>query len=553
MKIFKSITAVLLIICVVFVSSSCGSSNDEQNTETEQTEYSTPASFVNKTETVYVNLSNTGKVTKTIVSDWIHTTEPNVYVDDVTNLSSIVNVKDDVVPIVDGQNLRWNMNTTDLYYQGRSDAPLPVDFSITYKLDGEDITAHKLLGQSGRVEINLEVKNKDSYNVKVNGSNVTMYNPFVLVGGVALNEAKFQNISVKNGKTIGSGNLQYAVLAGFPGIKDSLGLSTPENGDSSYSFDDTYSITADVTDFELGNLMFAVIPISSLDIGLNGIASSMDDVRANLSKLQSVQKSLQSINANDLISSLSSGDKLNQLTSLISQASTLYESNKALLSLIDKYTTTENMQAIQGVTDYISSADFAGLESALEVIQSFLGSDYDLSQIKSGINVLKKLSDELNQPDVQKAIQNLPNTVATLNALQKAVNENKALFDALQSLPSSSSLQSISSTLSGLEGSIATNSLSSFGVLSGNSDVVAAKMTAWFELGKTYNIFTKKSDSATSKVSFVFKVNSIKTKKMSDEAEDVEVEEADETETKKESGGIIDWFKNLFKKENSGD
>ncbi|MBP9988393.1 MAG: hypothetical protein KBT46_02730, partial [Ruminococcus sp.] len=83
MKKSKRIISALL-IPVFLILCSCDYSADEVEEETKQPNYTTEASFVNKSETVYVNLSNTGKVTKTIVSDWLHTNEPEVYVDDIT-------------------------------------------------------------------------------------------------------------------------------------------------------------------------------------------------------------------------------------------------------------------------------------------------------------------------------------------------------------------------------------------------------------------------------------------------------------------------------------
>lgn len=549
MKKIKRIVSALMIPVFLVLCSCDLFTDDAEEQETEQETYSTEASFVSKSETVYVNLSNTGKVNKTIVSDWIHTNEPEVYVDDITNLTSVTNVKDDVKPIVDGQKIRWNMNTTDLYYQGKTTAKLPVDFSIKYKLDGKDISANDLLGKSGNVQINITIKNNDAHNVKVNGATIKMYNPLVVVGGVMLSESKFQNIKVKNGKTIGSGSTQYAVLTGFPGIKDSLGLTVPKDADSSYSFDDTYLISADVTDFDLGNLMFAAIPISSLDIGLNGIANSMDDVRSNLAKLQSVQKSLQAANVNDLVGALSNNsNKLSSLTSLISQASSLYQNNKPLLDVIDKYTTPDNLQAIQTLTDYISSADFAGLESSISALQSIFGSDFDTSGIQNGMNLLKQLSDDLNRPDVKKAIDNLPNTVSTLSQLQTAVNENRQLITALQSLSNSSALQSIGGTLSSVEGSLAADSLSSFGVFSGDPDVITAKMTGWLQLGKTYTIFTKKAESVSSNVVFIFKANSIKSHSNNEGVVEDETDDSSNNSEEKQNG-FFEKIKGIFKKD----
>lgn len=541
---FKRIIALLLTVLLLTLCSCSGKIEPEYNDEVKnnQVKYTTPAGLAKKTETVYVNLDNNGNATQTIVSDWIHTTQSQVYVNDVTNLSQIENIKDDSVPDVSGQNLRWYMDTTDLYYQGKTDAEVPLKFQLSYTLDGNPVAPEELVGKSGHVEITVKMINTDDYIVKVNGRDVVMYNPMVVVGGLSLSEAKFQNISVKNGKTMGNGSSQLVILAGFPGINESLGLTeiSQNNADMQYSFDDTFVVSADTVDFEIGNFMFAAIPINSLDIGLNSISSSMDDVRANLSKLQSVQQSLQRIDADKLLNTLTSNpNKLNELSSLIGQASTLYDENKALIDVLNNFATPQNMETLQVLTDYISSADFAGLEEALKVLNTFFGDDESSAKIQQGLALLQKMSEDLSDPEVKKSIDNLPQTVSTLSALQKAMDENRDLIAALQTLADSDVFSSIDSALAGVEGSLAAGSLSQFATITGDADEITAKMTAWIELGKRYTIFTRKTDNMSSSVMFVYKVESLKTTTDS-------VENYTEQIESEESTGLKAFFKKFF-------
>lgn len=543
MKVFKRIASLILVAVMLFLCS-CSNIEEPESTvpmETNQVKYSTPAGLVKKSETVYVNLDNYGKATQTIVSDWIHTTQSQVYVDDITNLSQIENIKDDSVPDVSGQNLRWYMDTTDLYYQGTSTAPLPLEFEFTYFLNGTSVSAEELVGKSGHVEIVVKMKNTKSETVKVNGREMVMYTPMIVVGGVALSENKFQNISVMNGKTVGNGNTQFAVLVGFPGINESLGLTdiTQSTGtDIQYSFNDSFVISADVSEFEIGNFMFSALPIASLDIGLNSISTSMDDVRENLSKLSTIQQSLQSIDADQLLTTLTSNpNKISELSDLVGRAASLYDENKALLDFLDNFATPQNMQTIQMLTDYISSADFDGLEDALGVINSIFGDEASATKIQEGLDLLRQMSEDLNDPQVQKAIKNLPQTVATLSELQKAVDENRDLIDALQILAQSDALSTIESAISSFEGSLAAGGISQFANITGDADEITAKMTAWIELGKRYTIFTSKSSNMTSSVMFVYKVDSLKPSVNST------VDEKNEPEAEESSG-----LEALFKK-----
>ena len=546
MRKIKRIICILLSVALLFLCACSEGTEETEQEEANTVKYSTPAASVKKTETVYVNLDNTGAKKSIKVSDWLHVPQGGVYVDDVTNLTSIVNVKDDSKPEVSGQKLRWHLGTTDLYYQGDYNGNLPLEFDITYTLNGQPISAKDIAGKSGKAAITVKMKNVDASTVRVNGVNMTMYNPMVVVGGISLNETKFQNISVENGRLVGNGNTQYAVLAGFPGINESLGLSKIQsNGSSDYTFNDTFVISADVTNFEIGNFMFSAIPIASLDIGLNDISSTVDTLRSNLQKLQNVQKSLQQIDASNLLNTLSSNpDKLNNLSSLVEQASSLYDQNKALINVLNKYTTTENLAAIQVLVEYIRTADFDGLEDALNVINSIFGDDANQETINKGLELLRQMSSDLNDPEVQKAIENLPKTVNTLSELQKAVEENKDLINVLKSLSETNALSSIDSTLSSLKGSIATDSLSSLSGVDANE--LSAKMTAWLELGKAYTIFTKKTQTMTSSVMFVYKTDSVRVSSVNDDEED-NAEAATENEAE-ESSGLKGLFNKIFKK-----
>lgn len=541
----RRIICILLSMTMLFLCACSDSDSDDTEEEAQTVKYSVPASSAKKSETVYVNLDNTGTQKSVKVSDWIHVPQGGVYVDDVTNLTSIVNVKDDSKPEINGQTLRWHLGTTDLYYQGDYSGKLPLEFKITYSLDGQEYSPSEIAGKSGKLKITIKMNNVDSYTVKVNGVNMTMYNPMLVVGGVSLSENKFQNITVENGRIVGNGNTQYAVLAGFPGINESLGLSKLQSsGDSSYKFNDTFVISADVTNFEIGNFMFSALPIASLDIGLNNISDSVDSIRSNLQKLQNVQRSLQEIDASKLLNTLSSNpDKINNLSSLVTQASTLYDENEALINVLNKYTTAENTATIQVLVEYITTADFDGLEDALKVINSIFGDEASQETINRGIELLKEMSSDLSDPQVKKAIDNLPNTVSTLASLQKAVEENKDLINALKALSDTNALSSIDATLSSLKGSIATDSLSSLADVDANE--LSAKMTAWLELGKSYTIFTKKVSTMSSSVMFVYKVDSVRIGYSNDDTDETNTEEATQSE---KTSGIKGFFYKIFKK-----
>ena len=138
-KTIQKAVAVLLVGSIVLLSGctsktkdtvAAGTSSDEVSAT--QVSYNTKATDVKKNETVYVTLDNYGNVKNTTVTDWLHTDTAETYIEDVSDLTDISNIKSDVDPVTKDGNLIWNMPTTDLYYRGKTDKTLPVSISIQY-------------------------------------------------------------------------------------------------------------------------------------------------------------------------------------------------------------------------------------------------------------------------------------------------------------------------------------------------------------------------------------------------------------------------------------
>ena len=122
-----------------------------------------------KDETVYVLAGSDGSVKKIIVSDWIKNMEGDVSIADKSTLNDLEIVKGDSSYVMNQNNmLTWDAERSDVYYQGSSKKALPVDMSVTYKLDGKVIPASELAGKSGIVTIRFDYKNNQYETVLIN-------------------------------------------------------------------------------------------------------------------------------------------------------------------------------------------------------------------------------------------------------------------------------------------------------------------------------------------------------------------------------------------------
>ena len=290
----KRIIALLLAAMMLLCTACSGKGDDTTTTNDGQDEYIQPsydtaAGSVTKTETVYVNLKANGDVSKVSVSDWLHTDKNEVYVDDMSDLENITNVKSKVTPVTDGEKLRWNMPDTDLYYSGTTDRELPISVQLKYYLDGKEIKPEDLAGKSGEVKIDIKMINNASKDGFVNGKKHKVYLPMLVVGGMVLPEGTFSGVTVKNGQSIGDGSKEIVVFTGMPGFSESLGFSEKDLGDlGGLVIGSEASVTATVENFSLGNLYFAALPIASLNLDL-AAPETVDDLKSTLAALKTFQ------------------------------------------------------------------------------------------------------------------------------------------------------------------------------------------------------------------------------------------------------------------------
>ena len=222
-------------------------------------------------ENVYVYARTDGSVRKIVSSDWTKTLD----VDEYTNFQT-------------------------------DDKKLPIDMKVSYKLDGEDISAKDLAGKKGRVTIRYEYTNKE----KVSG----YYVPYAVISGLILDNNHFTNVETKNAKLINDGT--RTIIAGImlPGMQENLGISN-----STFEIPSSFEVSADATDFELGmavsiatNEVFKDLDLSSVD--------SLDQLTASINKMSDAMSQLVS----------GSSDLADGINTLYEKVKNLPESTMAL-------------------------------------------------------------------------------------------------------------------------------------------------------------------------------------------------------------------------------
>ena len=248
-----------------------------------------------KEETVYVIADANGKSKKVIVSEWLKNQKGSDTLKDQSNLKDVKNVKGDQdFTKGSGDELTWNAGGSDIYYQGTSDKQLPVDVTITYKLNGKTVSAKELDGASGKLTIEFTYKNNTGKTQKVNGKNVTIYQPFLMVSGLLVDNDKMSNVEVTNGKVINSGDKTVVVGMALPGLEESLGLADLTDSDGKKIDIDVpqkVTIKADVSDFSLLTTVTLAENSALEELNLDDV-DSVDDLKDSLKKLGDSSKEL---------------------------------------------------------------------------------------------------------------------------------------------------------------------------------------------------------------------------------------------------------------------
>ncbi len=257
---------------------------NEQNVESLLTSKIGNAGDTDKHETVYVEMNSDGTVSKTIVSDKLKVSGKD-NIKDISNLEDIKNISgDEKFTYDDDGNIIWENKGKNISYQGTTTQTPPLDISIKYYLDDQEISPEDLAGKSGKVKIEYQYTN----NSKEEGNFV----PFIALTGMILDDS-FSNVKVENGKSIQYEDSNIVIGYGAPGIKDELEsrISKADEYLKDVEIPDSFSVTADVKDFQMDMAVtVATSEIGDLDLSdsldLSNVESQMNELKDGTNQLQ---------------------------------------------------------------------------------------------------------------------------------------------------------------------------------------------------------------------------------------------------------------------------
>ncbi len=393
---------------------------------------------VGKEETVYVLAGADGSVEKVIVSNWVKNPEQKAQLTDVSDLKDIVNVKGEESYSMDKDGRKvWEANGKDIYYQGTTSKELPIDVAISYQLDGKTISAEELAGKSGRVTMRFDYTNNQKETVEVNGNSEELYVPFLMVSGMILDNDKFSDIQVSNGKLINDGDRSVVVGFALPGLQDNLKLDAEK-----MEFPDYVEISADVKKFEL---------TTTLTLATNEMFNTVD--LDNVTTLEELEDSLNTLTE-------SSRQLVDGSSALYEGTATLLSKSKELVAGVDKlFIGAEQLKSGTNQVDAGAAAlkvGIAALEAGVDKLDAGAKQlDAGAKELDNGVGELAQGARDLNSgaaelnaganqlatgaPALSEGIKQLENGLGALVSQNEAITGGAA--QVFQSLLNSANSQ----------------------------------------------------------------------------------------------------------------
>ncbi len=496
-------------------------------------------SALTKEETVYTKLNADGSIKTTIVNE--HLISKDKTINDVTNLKDILNINGDETYELNDNNIVWNNLGNDIFYRGTTTKNLPIETSITYKLNGETKNVNDMIGKKGEVEITINFKNTSSKDVLINGTYQTMYTPFVVTMGTILNDNN-SDISITNGKVVSTGTNNMIVAIATPNLGNSLGID----------LDNLNQITLTYTtkSFSLSSMYFVISPrvLSNIDLSVfdkmdsiyskvNTLSDSskllVDGSKQLLSGTTELKSGIELIKSNldSSISSLENSSAIDSETLSYIQNLAVTKAKEQIVAMENSIRSSAEAQAIEGLTEEKINQIYNSVISSLATNPYYLDLATDPTKkaeldgiIKSVVENVSKIVAKSTASDVayQTSIEVATSTASSLSSMIATNVAETAKTNTLESLKTlSSALVKLSDGATSVnDGAIELNAgiekFDSEGIstitnlVNNNLKNFEERAKALVNLSKDYSTFTMKNSDTIGTTKFINVIDSVK-------------------------------------------
>lgn len=389
-----------------------------------------------KTETIYTVLNQDGSVDSSTVSAWLHDDDGLRNVSETLDLKNVTNVKGDDEPSISGNVYTWNSSEKDIWYTGDATKELPVSANITYELDGKTVKPEELAGKSGKLKITIHLNNNISEQTVINGRTVTIHPTFLAGGMMDVNTGHYKNVHCDQGKIISDGTNEFLVFATVPGLKESMDSAGIANLAKDLDISDDIVITANVTDYEDGEIMMAMT--NDFDLEELPNVGSVSQLTDGVTQLFDASKQLEdgakqlydgTTRLKDGAAPLKQAGP--QLAQLSQGASQLHAGASALEAGIQDY--TQGASALAQGTKQLYGIN-AGIDKISASTKPSQGTQMTLANASASLaGGLKQLKTSVDAMDTNGTMELLANAKQSLQAMSSTLAKDKQIVTSMQS------------------------------------------------------------------------------------------------------------------------
>ena len=502
-----------------------------------------------KSEAVYTKLQENGEPETIVVTNHLYYNGEKTMKDE-TELKEILNINGEETYKQENNNLYWQTQGKDIFYQGKTDKKLPITTKIKYYLNNKEVKPEDIIGKKGNIKITIDYQNNLKNKLEINNDNQILYTPFVVTLGTILDSKENENIKVTNGKVVDTGTRSMLISLASPGLYKSMNYKEFQSLDN-------ITITYKTTNFALNDIYMVLTPklldkqdftvfnkMDNLYSDTQKLKESMDKLQEGANKLNKGAKNLStgtkeiSNNIKNVVSAveqLKSGassinDGLTKVLTALKQAKNSLNSNNSSENITSlKYLKSQNTNAINSLIAK-TGLTYEELENyyTSNNLANYTGEDETLNQIKSAYELTYLLSSNnlaidstiVSQTEITQEINSMLTNLET--NLTKINNGTSSLTTGIKNLETGVNKLyngSITLTNGAEELTTGTNNLSQ-GIIKFNSEGIT-KLTDYsqtlktkkdqtkklIELANNYKGYASKNDQEST---FIYKVDAIK-------------------------------------------
>lgn len=402
-------------MCSVFVLTACTTNAETipvQNQKDDNEKVEETTSFksnmdTDKSEIVHAKAKPNGNIYETEVDVSLRNNHTET-ITDTTNLTDIRNTKGDETYTLEGNTLIWENKGEDISYNGKSDEPLPIQTTITYKLDGKNVSPEDLANKSGNVEITYQFQNITNPVV-----------PFAVMTVLTLDTDEFSDVKVNHGKVISLDDSLIVLGYALPNIEEELNLKSLDLTDDIDEIPSFVTITCDTTNFTLD---FSSIVFTNGLLKDEGNKDSLKEITNSINDLQNATKDIVD-GTEDLFDGVTS---YQEYTGLFHE--TLIKLKDGSKNIKDALNTmnAQKSSLVQGIS--VLDTGISGVDSSLSALIEATSNNENTSALEEAKNVVLAQVQIIQNAitSLQTDLVNLTNYASELNANKDSINEKVA-------------------------------------------------------------------------------------------------------------------------------